>query len=126
MLVLVCVMSVFECDTLLYSCIILQSLGLFDFVGGVPTSCNPSGQQWDFPNSWAPHQWYVVAGWFNSTNTDLRSAALSVAEKWINTTYTVWKAFNHSMFEKVSSLAFLTHMSEFSSYKSMPLLVTAL
>ena len=97
-------------NILLYSCIILQTLGLFDFVGGIPTSCNPSGQQWDFPNSWAPHQWYVVTSWFNSTNADLRNAALSVAEKWINTTYTVWKDFNHSMFEKVSVPPLLTHI----------------
>ncbi len=26
------------------------------FVGGVPTSMEPSGQQWDYPNGWAPLQ----------------------------------------------------------------------
>lgn len=69
----------------------LKKLKFFDYVGGVPTSLVSSGQQWDFPNSWAPLQWYLIHSWYNSSSPVLRDQALSVATKWINTTYAVWR-----------------------------------
>jgi len=32
----------------------LQDLGVLDYPGGIPTSLLDSGEQWDFPNAWAP------------------------------------------------------------------------
>ena len=81
----------------------LKSLGLLDYPGGIPTSLNSSSsQQWDYPNVWAPLHWFLVAGWQNSSSAELRSAARSVAEKWIASVYTGWQTYNHTMFEKVS------------------------
>eukprot|EP00009_Paramoeba_aestuarina_P005098 CAMPEP_0201519590 /NCGR_PEP_ID=MMETSP0161_2-20130828/10102_1 /ASSEMBLY_ACC=CAM_ASM_000251 /TAXON_ID=180227 /ORGANISM="Neoparamoeba aestuarina, Strain SoJaBio B1-5/56/2" /LENGTH=504 /DNA_ID=CAMNT_0047917675 /DNA_START=608 /DNA_END=2119 /DNA_ORIENTATION=- len=52
----------------------LNSSGLLDYIGGVPTSLNArgvlqeedkreprEGQQWDFPNSWAPLQMFLIS-----------------------------------------------------------------
>lgn len=37
--------------------------------GGVVTTLNPSGQQWDYPNGWAPMQYITVEG-LNNYNQD--------------------------------------------------------
>jgi alpha,alpha-trehalase len=40
---------------------ILNALKIpLSFPGGVPTSLQPSGQQWDFPNAWPPLQSFMV------------------------------------------------------------------
>lgn len=36
--------------------------GLDEFMGGIPTSLEISGEQWDMPNAWPPLQEYVVLG----------------------------------------------------------------
>jgi alpha,alpha-trehalase len=40
----------------------LRKSGAIRCKGGVPTSMNESGQQWDFPNAWPPLQQILVAG----------------------------------------------------------------
>eukprot|EP00731_Ephydatia_muelleri_P027457 Em0019g330a len=77
----------------------LQNNKVLEFPGGMPVSLKQSSQQWDFPNVWAPLQWFLVAGWYNSTSTPLRAAARTVAQTWIDSTYTAWNKFN-LMFEK--------------------------
>lgn len=47
--------------------------------GGLPTTLTDSGQQWDFPNGWAPLQWIAVKGLNNYGYTDL---ARDVAQRW--------------------------------------------
>ena len=82
----------------------LQKLGALDYPGGIPTSLHAnSTQQWDFPNVWAPLQWFPVLGWFSSEDDSLRAAARDIAEKWINTTFTGWEN-NKTMFEKVGGV----------------------
>lgn len=39
--------------------------------GGVVTTLNPSGQQWDYPNGWAPMQYITVEGLNNYNNEKL-------------------------------------------------------
>lgn len=78
----------------------LQSNKVLAFPGGMPTSLKQSSQQWDYPNVWAPLQWFLVVGWYNSTSLPLREAARIVAQTWINTAYTAWNKLN-LMFEKV-------------------------
>lgn len=80
----------------------LKSLGVFDCVGGLPTSLNKSGQQWDFPNAWAPLQWFLVKSFETSNDEELRNVAVSVMSKWLESTYDAWVKYNQSMFEKVS------------------------
>ena len=40
----------------------LRKTGAIRCKGGVPTSLDESGQQWDFPNAWPPLQHILVAG----------------------------------------------------------------
>ena len=40
----------------------LRKTGAIFCKGGVPTSLDMSGQQWDFPNAWPPLQHILVAG----------------------------------------------------------------
>ena len=79
----------------------LKTQALLDYPGGIPTSLTESGQQWDFPNVWAPLQWFPVLGWYNSSNVELRDAANKIATTWINSTYEGWVKYNKTMFEKV-------------------------
>jgi alpha,alpha-trehalase len=78
----------------------LKDLGVLSYPGGLPTSLIDSKQQWDYPNAWAPLQWFIVKSWEHHEDSDLRGAAESVMKTWLNTTVTGWITYNHSMFEK--------------------------
>lgn len=45
---------------------IFQGVSVLDFPGGLPTSLNYSGEQWDFPNAWPP---LVVSCSLHNINT---------------------------------------------------------
>jgi len=47
--------------------------------GGLPTTLINSGQQWDFPNGWAPLQWIAVKGLHNYGHQKL---AKEIAQRW--------------------------------------------
>ena len=80
----------------------LTKLGVLDYPGGIPASLHKSfTQQWDFPNAWAPLQWFAVVGWYNSEKDSLRDTARSIATNWIQSTYRGWEE-NKTMYEKVS------------------------
>jgi alpha,alpha-trehalase len=49
--------------------------------GGVVTTLEETGQQWDFPNGWAPLQWITINGLENYGYTEL---AREIALRWIN------------------------------------------
>lgn len=63
-------------------------------------SLNHAGEQWDFPNGWAPLQHLVVDALEMTGNPEAKALAFEIAEKWISSNY---KAFQQSkkMFEKV-------------------------
>jgi len=48
--------------------------------GGIVTTTNTTGQQWDAPNGWAPLQWTTAAGFKNYGNTTL---AKTIATRWL-------------------------------------------
>lgn len=50
--------------------------------GGLITTLNPTGQQWDAPNGWAPQQWIAIQGLRYYGNHRL---ARMIAERWIAT-----------------------------------------
>lgn len=79
----------------------LKERSLLTYPGGLPTSLQESGQQWDYPNVWPPHQWLPVVAWQQSHDHELQAVAASMAETWISSVYDGWKQFNHTMFEKV-------------------------
>ncbi|MBT8183699.1 MAG: alpha,alpha-trehalase TreF [Eudoraea sp.] len=49
--------------------------------GGVVTTLNNTGQQWDAPNGWAPLQWMTIAGLEKYGHKDL---ARTIAERWVD------------------------------------------
>jgi alpha,alpha-trehalase len=74
--------------------------GVDKYAGGVPTSLKHSGEQWDFPNGWAPLNHIVVEAFENSGSVEAKALAFSLAQKWIWNNY---KAYEETqlMFEKV-------------------------
>jgi alpha,alpha-trehalase len=61
--------------------------------GGVITSLNNTGQQWDAPNGWAPLQWITIIGLENYGYHDL---AREIATRWVN--------LNKKVFNKTGKL----------------------
>lgn len=49
--------------------------------GGLVTSLHETGQQWDYPNGWAPLQWAGVQGLLNYEGHE--NLARTVAERWL-------------------------------------------
>eukprot|EP01124_Arcella_intermedia_P028059 TRINITY_DN562_c0_g1_i1.p1 TRINITY_DN562_c0_g1~~TRINITY_DN562_c0_g1_i1.p1 ORF type:complete len:541 (+),score=96.18 TRINITY_DN562_c0_g1_i1:130-1752(+) len=70
-------------DNLLES---LLSSGLVQ-QGGVQSTISFSGQQWDSPNSWAPHQSLVVRSLQRLGTPKALAAAEKVAKQWIDATH---------------------------------------
>lgn len=50
--------------------------------GGLATSEDESGQQWDRPNGWAPLQWLAIGGF---TRYGERALARDIASRWLHT-----------------------------------------
>jgi len=48
--------------------------------GGVPSTLNHTGQQWDAPNGWAPLEWITIQGLRNYGHDDL---AKTIKERWL-------------------------------------------
>jgi len=80
----------------------------FSFPGGVPTSLLPTGQQWDFPNGWAPIQYFVITGLNTVAGTvglesglraQCAAIALQIASRWLTSNYCGWNETG-MMFEK--------------------------
>lgn len=76
----------------------LQSSGLL-CAAGIATSLTNSGQQWDFPNGWAPLQHMIVEGLARSGSKEARSLAEDIAVRWIRTNYAAYKKTG-TMYEK--------------------------
>lgn len=49
--------------------------------GGVVSTTNNTGQQWDAPNGWAPLQWITIKGLYNYGLQDL---AQTITDRWID------------------------------------------
>lgn len=64
--------------------------------GGVITTLNFTGQQWDAPNSWAPLQWITIKGLRNYGFNDL---ANKIKERWLTLNEKVFTRTG-KMFEK--------------------------
>lgn len=64
--------------------------------GGLVTTLNTSGEQWDAPNGWAPLQWLAVMGLDKYQHTTL---ARIIAIRWLQVNETVYLS-EHKMMEK--------------------------
>ncbi|XP_060876009.1 trehalase-like [Metopolophium dirhodum] len=77
----------------------LNNAKILNYVGGIPTTLRESGQQWDFPNAWAPLQYITVMALDNTGHRDAKILASKIASKWICNNYLAFKRENE-MFEK--------------------------
>ena len=62
--------------------------------GGVVSTTNANGQQWDAPNGWAPQQWAAVMGFRNYKNNIL---AKTIATRWLAVNDKVYAATGKMM-----------------------------
>ncbi|KAK7282333.1 hypothetical protein RIF29_11014 [Crotalaria pallida] len=84
--------KLFASDTSLVGSVVesLKTSGLIR-AAGIATSLTDSGQQWDFPNGWAPLQHMLVEGLVKTGLKEARSLAEEISIKWITTNYIVYK-----------------------------------
>ena len=73
---------------------VLQKKFLFD--GGLVTTPYATGQQWDYPNGWAPLHWIAVQGLHHYKHNTL---AYTIAQRWLQLNQKVF-AKEHKMMEK--------------------------
>jgi len=64
---------------------------------GIPTSLITSGQQWDFPSGWAPMNQMIILGLKAIGQIEV---ARTLAAKWVNRNYLIYKESGGRMFEK--------------------------
>ncbi|HKJ42462.1 MAG TPA: alpha,alpha-trehalase TreF [Sunxiuqinia sp.] len=64
--------------------------------GGVVTTLNNTGQQWDAPNGWAPLQWMTIRGLQNYNYNQL---ANEIKRRWLNLNQKVYRQ-TYKMMEK--------------------------
>ncbi|VAH05327.1 unnamed protein product [Triticum turgidum subsp. durum] len=76
----------------------LQASGLV-CPAGIATSVSNTGQQWDFPNGWAPLQHLIAEGLLNSGSTEAKEFAEDIATRWVRTNYAAYKS-SGAMHEK--------------------------
>jgi alpha,alpha-trehalase len=57
--------------------------------GGVVTSLNTTGQQWDAPNGWAPLQWITIIG---LDNYGYHHLAKDIAKRWVSLNKKVFRS----------------------------------
>lgn len=60
------------------------------FPGGVPTSFEQTGQQWDFPNAWPPHQDMVISALEATSDPRAMRIAREWALRWVYNNYRGW------------------------------------
>ncbi|XP_047308366.1 probable trehalase [Impatiens glandulifera] len=58
---------------------------------GIATTLTNSGQQWDFPNGWAPLQHMIVEGLLKMGTKEAMSLAQDIAHGWLKTNYVTFK-----------------------------------
>lgn len=75
------------------------------YPGGVPNTLMNTGEQWDFPNVWAPMQYLMVYALENLETKKTSELASKWAERWVKSNY---KAFNDTkaMYEKYIATEF--------------------
>ncbi|GBP36063.1 Trehalase [Eumeta japonica] len=75
------------------------------FEGGIPTTFEHSGEQWDYPNAWPPLQYMVVMGLADTGQPEAMRLAYEIATKWVRSNFEVWKE-KSAMLEKYDATIF--------------------
>lgn len=72
------------------------------FPGGVPNTLYNTGEQWDFPNVWAPMQYILVEGLDNLGTPEAKELSKRWGYRWVKSNFEAYRE-TLAMFEKVSS-----------------------
>ncbi|XP_014607616.1 PREDICTED: trehalase isoform X2 [Polistes canadensis] len=67
--------------------------------GGIPTTLEHSGEQWDYPNAWPPLQYFIIMSLNNTQDPWAQRLAYEISERWVRSNYKAFSATTH-MFEK--------------------------
>ena len=67
--------------------------------GGIVTSLYQSGEQWDWPNCWAPLNMIIIEGLYNMKEAKYTELALKLANIWLNSNFHTFESSN-KMHEK--------------------------
>ncbi|GLJ55871.1 hypothetical protein SUGI_1199660 [Cryptomeria japonica] len=59
---------------------------------GISTSLLNTGQQWDFPNGWAPVQHIIIEGIEKHSSKEGKELAEDIARRWLRTNYAAFKS----------------------------------
>jgi hypothetical protein len=77
---------------------------LFGYAGGIPFDEIVTGEQWDFPNVWAPFQYYLVRLFekMGQEKEIWKFKSLDLAQRFINSAYTAYGKSKH-FYEKYNA-----------------------
>lgn len=78
----------------------IDSTGIDTFAGGIPTTLKQTGEQWDYPNAWAPLQHWLAEGLRELDDNDATKLANKWTRRWTLSNYIAYNA-TKLMFEKV-------------------------
>lgn len=74
---------------------------MVEFLGGIPTTLQHSGEQWDLPNAWPPLQYMVIMGLLNTGDVWAKELAFEMASRWVRSNFVAYNESGH-MYEKVN------------------------
>ncbi|XP_017126388.2 trehalase isoform X1 [Drosophila elegans] len=78
------------------------------YPGGVPNTLATPGEQWDFPNVWAPMQYIVVEGLNNLNTPEAKNMSKKWATRWVKSNFKAYTD-NFDMYEKYNAEVFGGH-----------------
>nr|ANC68249.1 membrane-bound trehalase [Cnaphalocrocis medinalis] len=75
------------------------------FEGGIPSTFEHTGEQWDYPNAWPPLQYMLIMGLADTGVPEAERYAREIAAKWVRSNYHVWRQ-KDAMLEKYDATIF--------------------
>lgn len=87
----------------------LKKNKITEHLGGVPTSYEHTGEQWDFPNAWPPLQHMMIVGLNETGDVYAQALAFEMTQMWMRSNYKAHEETG-AMFEKVFFSALNTHI----------------
>lgn len=81
------------------------------FPGGIPNTLVKSGEQWDFPNAWAPTQYIMTEGLRTLNDKRATELANKWTTRWVRSNYIAYNETGY-MYEKVCSTPKFIHSTK--------------
>ncbi|KRG04852.1 trehalase isoform X1 [Drosophila mojavensis] len=78
------------------------------FPGGIPNTLYQTGEQWDFPNVWAPLQYIIIEGLDNLGTPDAKQLSKRWGHRWVKSNFAAYRD-SRAMFEKYDAEKFGGH-----------------